>query len=963
MLCLLVSCRKNIPTSTLTSAFIPALPTAPINLDSSAISLPGPRICDRCSAVLRSYQFKQALRVPTPSSEHYKYLNKKYRNETVSRLYLKVVGLQDLVEEESSTLSVFARFALGIHQGKYAARAYLVDLIKALIEVSDCEVQGVGKQNFTYGPALVEFATTCAIVSPEVYRVLSAQFQLPALRTMQCYRAKSPRFPTVINDQTFDLVAQYMDNLGYSSGPVALSCDDTKLHPSYRTYYDHDRKIHLLIGGTDEPRAVANADELCDVLRNPTLGPKATKIHLWCLLPAVPGLPPLIIAAKPIPNNLTAAELYIYLRTILTGLFRCHIRVASYLCDGTETERAVQKLLLFGPDGSSEQKTYAIPHPQHDELGLPHLSISMAVVDGYVLAIIQDSKHPTVIRDVEKLDRQDDNAATRLFSSAALQHLISIPGDHLIGTTVYLFVFGELVDAYQNRHILHSERIKMVLRARFFLDIWRRFLAAAGYPENCYCISREAIAIIHILIDGLIALIVIHWDFMGDEKHPLFPWLHSTEVCEHVFGECCKLVKDFTYLDFIYMIPRLSTLVHAACKAARSSDPRAWASGYAHTYFESKDVNVAALALFPADDEIAKVGDLFRSDTISTRLPSLSSWFAPGQDPVWDADSSDSEADSLSLSDDEDDTPYEEEDRTEAAELQNLMDAEETAFGRSNMTNNKMFSLQCAAVAVTLDDITRLQSFEERTEDDRLADAEEEAQHSKHTLNTEPIHPFDRSLTNAANMDLNPLALIQCAHETDRAKKGTRTKGTRGTSSASSGNTSETREIPPPEEATSIRRTIISDIYRVLREESNKRRALGTGADRQLRWAGTSPTTTSGNMANAALVAGQRANAIVARRKKTFENHKVPRYEDVGNAHITQPNARQPGQFLLWLDPHSAQLSSDSRTLELNHSSAGLFHELEKAPTNISASIKVLSSTRKKKDEKSDEDVADEDAA
>lgn len=342
---------------------------------------------------------------------------------------------------------------------------------------------------------------------------------------------------------------------------------------------------------------------------------------------------------------------------------------------------------------------------------------------GHALELAHSLGTPIYLRDVEKLDRQGDNAATRLFSSAALQHLISMKHDHLLGTIVYLFIFGEPVGAYQNRHISRSERVKMALCAKFFLDIWRRFLAAAGYPERRCCLSREAIAITQILVDGLISLIVIHRDRLNNdsEKHPLFPWLHSAEVCEHVFGERRKLVKDFTRLDFLYMIPRLSTLVRAACRAARAGDPRTRAGGYAHAYFESEGVDITMLSLFPTDQEIGVAAlqaweeaanlwdilgvtavDLFRSEP-RTRPSAAPSWFKPGEDPVWDADDDDEYCSS-----DEEDFEAEEEELTEAAELQNLLDAEETAAGRSNATGGRMFPLSCAAIAATLDDITRL---------------------------------------------------------------------------------------------------------------------------------------------------------------------------------------------------------------------------------------------------------------
>ena len=108
---------------------------------------------------------------------------------------------------------------------------------------------------------------------------------------------------------------------------------------------------------------------------------------------------------------------------------------------------------------------------------------------------------PLYHRDVVKLDRQDDNAATRLFSAKTLKFLASHHPD-CIGVIVYLFVFGELVDAYQNRHITHSEWIKLVLRARFFLDSWEAYLSTCGYRKDRYFISREASDIIRIITEG-----------------------------------------------------------------------------------------------------------------------------------------------------------------------------------------------------------------------------------------------------------------------------------------------------------------------------------------------------------------------------------------------------------------------------------------------------------------------------
>lgn len=85
---------------------------------------------------------------------------------------------------------------------------------------------------------------------------------------------------------------------------------------------------------------------------------------------------------------------------------------------------------------------------------------------------------------------------------------------------------------------------------------------------------------------------------------PLIPWLHSSEACEHVFGEAHQVVKDFTLLDFIYMVPKLHIRLRQAILCALASDPKAHASGYCHTYFDYTGINLQALVMYPSDNEI-----------------------------------------------------------------------------------------------------------------------------------------------------------------------------------------------------------------------------------------------------------------------------------------------------------------------------------------------------------------------
>jgi hypothetical protein len=59
----------------------------------------------------------------------------------------------------------------------------------------------------------------------------------------------------------------------------------------------------------------------------------------------MPGILPLILAAKAIQNSLTTQELLLLSLDLIQGLLHENIKVVSYACDGTETEQSVQKLI------------------------------------------------------------------------------------------------------------------------------------------------------------------------------------------------------------------------------------------------------------------------------------------------------------------------------------------------------------------------------------------------------------------------------------------------------------------------------------------------------------------------------------------------------------------------------------------------------------------------------------------
>src|SRR6266498_5222768 len=71
--------------------------------------------------------------------------------------------------------------------------------------------------------------------------------------------AKQLQFSIGIQDRTYDLASKTLKQLEYE-GPVALSCDDTKLLASLCPYYDHDCKGYYL---TDQENGFVRQDNIC----------------------------------------------------------------------------------------------------------------------------------------------------------------------------------------------------------------------------------------------------------------------------------------------------------------------------------------------------------------------------------------------------------------------------------------------------------------------------------------------------------------------------------------------------------------------------------------------------------------------------------------------------------------------------------------------------------------------------
>ncbi|KAJ7931810.1 hypothetical protein B0H13DRAFT_1857466 [Mycena leptocephala] len=172
--------------------------------------------------------------------------------------------------------------------------------------------------------------------------------------------AREPRFPMEIGDRTFQLVEEHLNALDY-----------------------HGR---LFGWGCRGPIRVADPDAIKAVLEDANVR-KATKVRVWCLSVPLPGITPLVVAAMPIPNDMTAKDLLVPLEKILYGLLNRKIRVVSYASDGTEVERSLQQILL---DKADRKITHTISNPIP---GGKDFVLLIWVFKDFPIVMLQDSKH------------------------------------------------------------------------------------------------------------------------------------------------------------------------------------------------------------------------------------------------------------------------------------------------------------------------------------------------------------------------------------------------------------------------------------------------------------------------------------------------------------------------------------------------------------------------------------------
>jgi len=289
------------------------------------------------------------------------------------------------------------------------------------------------------------------------------------------------------------------------SGPLVGGVDETKLKESLRLWKSTENKVYI-IGGVKGEKEISRVEEIesktSEIKSNDGIADKV-RTHLISI--PLPKFPSEVALLTPTAGNVQGKDHFSADLAFLEAAWSQGLKVISIGQDGAATEQKSAQMLS---DEFSKSRHFLTFEDKHTNVLLKTPIITRTTTSGEIIKMpfmtIQDSKHAAKTgrnqifsgarllcsgndsiqygqllkfsqsrystiykRDVVNTDKQDDKAAARLYAAKTLSRLIKMDGNEFL--VIYLFLIGELISAWQTRHLPHIIRIKIAMRTYFFL--------------------------------------------------------------------------------------------------------------------------------------------------------------------------------------------------------------------------------------------------------------------------------------------------------------------------------------------------------------------------------------------------------------------------------------------------------------------------------------------------------------
>ncbi|EGG06106.1 uncharacterized protein MELLADRAFT_87473 [Melampsora larici-populina 98AG31] len=541
-------------------------------------------ICTPCKQVKGMRSLIRALNSDYAEEETLKYTpnNLMEDHQTIfSPTLLKLADfrlLQTSIEaaskgDFSDFLTVMAASARnGLFDNCDAARA----MIKAVAVKAERVNSGKTTRGMKIDSCLDEFVMTLGAISPRALSLFNDNFAGRSQHSLRMIRARDDmHLLDGLHITNFNRISQVLKELGYS-GPIATASDQTVCVKRLRHHNG------FLVGAQGGDISFDDPSELPDLVRSvvkkksfalncdkETSNDILENHHTFLKLSQDAGINILSIGADGAPTELCAqialAESATQFITYENSDYDVHVKVPLM---GNPPRPVVMV-----QDPKHARKTGANQLGSGARLivmGNYHVSIQQ------VAAILQSGRSPLLHKDVFDCDKQDDGRAFRTLNSGTLA--VSLSNDDTLGLSIYLFLIGEMCDAWLNRRIGHRERIRSAWTAEFFLRHWKKWLLnrqaeshkLMSFSQNC--LTENTTRTIHCSLGNMIHAIVKNV-MSGRIKLPSSEHMHAGY--QYAFSD---EPKDEN-LDLLAQFPTDSEISEDLAVAYERADQLAQASG------------------------------------------------------------------------------------------------------------------------------------------------------------------------------------------------------------------------------------------------------------------------------------------------------------------------------------------------------------------------------------------------
>ncbi|EGG01621.1 uncharacterized protein MELLADRAFT_92001 [Melampsora larici-populina 98AG31] len=523
--------------------------------------------------------------------------------------------------------------AASTRNGLFSNRDATRGLIKAVAIKAERENAGKSTRGMRIDSCLDEFVMTLGAISPRALTLFNDNFAGRGNRSLQMIRAKEGfHLLDGLHIDNFTRIAEVLKGLGYS-GPIAAASDQTVCVKRLRHHNG------FLVGAQGGDIAFTNASELPELVKSVVKNKElCSKIRAYTIQVPLPNVPTFIVALIASCDKETSNDILEGYTKFMELSRQSGLNILSIGADGAPIELSAQASLVKSADryftytnsnydvhiqiplfGHPPRPVVMVQDPKHArKTGANQLASGarLLTIGNYYIsiqqlaAILQSGCSPLLHRDVFDCDKQDDGQAFRTLSSSTLA--VSLANKETLGLSIYLYVVGEMCDAWLNWSIGHRERLRAAWTTEFFFRHWKKYLLnrqsephkLMSFSQNC--ISPQSFKIFSTLATSLLQLVIAHREFYP--TCPLLPWKHGSEPCEHSFGWMRVISPRFTVLDARLMMPKIHLIVKNIMSGHMKIPPSEHMhSGYQYAFGDEPDSdNLKLLTKFPSDIEISE---------------------------------------------------------------------------------------------------------------------------------------------------------------------------------------------------------------------------------------------------------------------------------------------------------------------------------------------------------------------